>query len=102
MKLVKEIVKSIREELEDAEKYAWAAVHAKTEHHELADLYARLAGEELDHANMLHKQATEVIEQHKRQGYEAPVAMKAVWDWEHERYMEEYAEIKRILDMYRA
>lgn len=101
MKVIKDIAKNIREELEDAEKYAWAAVRAKAEHPDLAETYHRLANAELEHANLLHKQVVEIIDRHRREGHEAPVAMQAVWDWEHERYMEEVADVKRILEMYR-
>lgn len=99
MKVIKDIVKSIREELEDAEKYAWLAIRSKEEHPELADTYTRLANEEIGHANLLHKQAVEIIDKHRRAGHEPPVAMLAVWEWEHERFIEEMAGVRRILEM---
>ena len=90
MKVIKDIAKNIRE-----------AVRAKAEHPDLAETYHRLANAELEHANLLHKQVVEIIDRHRREGHEAPVAMQAVWEWEHERYMEELAGVKRILEMYR-
>lgn len=101
MKVIKDIVKNMREEIEDAEKYAWAAVRAKAEHPDLAEVYNRLSNAEIEHAGMLHKQAVEIIDKYRRDGHETPVAMQAVWEWEHERYMEELAGVKRILEMYR-
>lgn len=101
MKVIKDIVKNMREEIEDAEKYAWAAVRAKAEHPDLAEVYNRLANAEIEHTGMLHKQAVEIIDKYRRDGHEPPVAMQAVWEWEHERYMEELAGVKRILEMYR-
>ena len=101
MKIIKEIVKNMRDEIEDAEKYAWAAVRAKAEHPDLAEVYNRLSNAEIEHTGMLHKQAVEIIDKYRRDGHEPPVAMQAVWEWEHERYMEELAGVKRILEMYR-
>jgi len=101
MKIIKDIVKNMREEIEDAEKYAWAAVRAKAEHPDLAEVYNRLSNAEIEHTGMLHKQAVEIIDKYRRDGHEPPVAMQAVWEWEHERYMEELAGVKRILEMYR-
>ncbi len=102
MKVIKDIAKNVQEEIHDADKYAWLAVRSKADHPELADLYSRLANGEIEHANMLHKQAVDIIERYRREGHEPPVAMKAVWDWEHERYIEEMADVRRVLDMYRS
>lgn len=101
MKVIKDIVKNINEEIKDADKYAWMAVRAKAEYPELADVYARLANGEIEHSNTLHKQAVDLIEKRRREGSTPPAAMLAVWEWEHERYIEEVAEVKRVLEMYR-
>ena len=101
MKVIKELANHIREELEDAENYAWLAIHNKADHPALADLYSRLSMAEIDHSNMLHKEAVDIIEKHKRDGHEAPAAMKAVWDWEHEKFMEDLAEVRRLLELYK-
>lgn len=39
-----------------------------------------------------------MIHEHTAKGHEAPVAMQAVWNWEHERMVEETAHIKMLLN----
>lgn len=101
MKELKEVIRNIYDELEDAEKYAKAAVRVKTAQPELASVYYRLANEEMGHMETLHKQATEMIEAVKRTGREVPVEMRVIWEWEHEKMMDEAADVKRMLEMYK-
>lgn len=70
--------------------------HKETDKH-LADMYAELARQELDHAGMEHEQAVRLI---KEYGKEPPAAMQAIWDWEHEQMIEEESEIRVMLEMY--
>lgn len=101
MKEMKEVIRNIYDELEDAEKYAKASVRVKTAQPELASVYYRLANEEMGHMETLYKQAAEMIEAVKRTGREVPASMQAVWDWEHEKMMNETADVKRLLEMYK-
>ena len=101
MKAIKELVENINDELEDAEKYAKLAVHLKGEDTRLADTYARLAGEELNHSELLHGQAVRLIEAHRAAGNTAPPAMMAVWDWEHKKSVDHKMEIKALMEMYK-
>ena len=54
MKEIKELVEHIHEEMEDAEDYIKLALHYKETDSRLADTYARLAQEEIGHADHLH------------------------------------------------
>lgn len=102
MKVIKCLVKEIEEELEIAEHYAKKAAEHKDDNRELADVYAKLANVELDHVNTLHGQAVRIIKERKAaSGQEAPAAMQAVWDYEHERSIDKSAMIKTLLDMYK-
>lgn len=100
MKVIKHLVKDIREELEDAEKYAKAAMHYKDHDMELARAFHDLARQELAHSEILHTQAVREINAKRAEGVEPPTAMQAVWDWEHEKMIEETAEIRQMLDMF--
>lgn len=102
MKIIKCLVENIEEELEGAEHYAKLATQYKDEDRELADVYAKLAGIELDHVNTLHGQVVRVIKSWKAtNGKEAPAAMQAVWDWEHGKMIDTTTRIKTMLEMYR-
>jgi hypothetical protein len=99
MKEIKHIVENIREELEGAEKYAKIATKMKATNSTDASVYADMARQELNHVDNLHKMAVRAIEKKKADGITPPAAMQAVWDWEHEKMMEEMARIKMLLSM---
>ena len=98
MKKIKHLVEQIQEELHDAEKYAECAMKHKDDDRELASAYHRLAGQELEHSHILHDQVVRIIREH---GGEPPAVMKAIWDWEHEKMIEQEKEVKTLLEMFR-
>lgn len=100
MKIIKEIVMSIKDEIHGAEKYAKLATRWKSEDRALADTFAKMAAMELDHVNSLHAHAVRLINIQKAKGAEVPVPMQAVWDYEHENQVEWVAKINVLLDMY--
>lgn len=101
MKELKEVIRDIGEILDSAEMYAKEAVKHKTQYPALAGVYCRIAHDNLSHVDMLHKQAVEMIGEQKRSGVNVPEAMQAVWDFEHERQIEDVADVKRLIDMYK-
>lgn len=102
MKIIKNLVDDIREEMEGAEHYAKQATQHKDDDRTLADVYAKLAGVELEHVNALHGQVVRIIKEWKTtSGKETPAAMQAVWDWEHEKMVDTIARIKSMLEIYR-
>lgn len=94
MIMVKELCKMIREELDDAEKYAKEYALNVESDSRLAEMFKRLANAELDHANMEHTEALRLI---RESGVEPPTSMKSVWEWEHELLLEKTAKIKSLL-----
>lgn len=102
MKKIKCLVEDISEELESAERYAKFATEHKDDDRELADVYAKLANVELDHVNALHGQAVRIIKTWEaKSGEQPPAAMKAIFDWEHEKAVDTQARIKSMLDIYK-
>lgn len=101
MKEIKWIAEHIREELEDAEKYALVALKYKDTDRDLAQTVAGLARQEITHSELLHDQAVRLIRLQRESGVVPPVAMQAVWDWEHERMIEKTAHVKQLLEMLR-
>ena len=102
MKELKEIIGDIGESLENAECYAKEAVKHKEQFPALASTYARIAQDELNHVDMLHRHAVEMIESKERSWAEVPASMRDVWEWEHEKQIDEAADVRRLLDMYKA
>lgn len=101
MKEIKELVDNIQEEIEDAEKYAKAALKNKETDRETAQLYCELAKQELHHSELLHSQVVRVIKAFRSAGHEPPAVMLAIWEWEHEKIIEKSARVKQMLEMYK-
>lgn len=101
MKLIADIVKDIREELEGAEHYAKLATEFKADNHGLADTYATMASQELNHVEMLHVQVVKIIQLYREEHGAPPEAMMAVWNWEHDGMVDKTARVKVLLDMYK-
>jgi Mn-containing catalase len=101
MKEIKWLVSRIHEELEDAETYAKCAAKYKDDDRELSNALYTIANEELGHMEKLHSQAVRLIKAYKAGGHEPPIAMQAVWDWEHDKMIEHTARVRSMLDSVR-
>lgn len=97
MKEIKILAGHIREELHDAENYAKLALRYKDDDRSLSQAFEKLAGQELDHADILHAQAARLIKEKREAGETPPAAMSAVWSWEHENMVDCVARIKLLL-----
>jgi rubrerythrin len=100
MQIIKTLTKRIKEEIHDAEWYAKAALEAKAEHPTLAAVYHRLSEEEMTHAGMLHDEVVELIRKANAEK-EVPPVMRELWSWQHGEIVEEEAEVRRLIDMYK-
>lgn len=101
MLLIKEIIEKMDDTLEEAEFYAVHAKHHKEMHPNLADTYYKLGQEHLAHYMSLHTAVVAIINEHRRTKGEPPANMLAIWDFTHKKLIEEYEEIKKMLDSYR-
>ena len=101
MQIIKKISEMIEEELEGAEHYAKMALKHKHDMPELAKVLYDISTDEMRHVHLLHGEVVALIEKHKREHGEAPAAMVAVWDYLHERHIEESSEIKMLQNEYK-
>lgn len=97
MKEIEWLAESMEEEINDADKYAVKAHHYKLDDPELSRTCAELARQELEHSNMLHNQAERLIKNHRKEHGEPPAAMKAIWDWEHEKIVKRANGVRAML-----
>lgn len=101
MKIIKRIYEQIEDELEGAEEYAKGAVMHKEEYPALARTWYEISLAEMGHVDMLHKQVVGMINDHRAKHGQPPEAMMAVYNFLHERMINEAEEVKRYQEMYR-
>lgn len=102
MKIIKMIVGYIEEELEGAEDYAKKAILYKDEHPELARTFYEMSLQEMHHVDMMHAEVVKMIEKHRREKGDPPAMMLSIWEYHHERHIEEAKEIRILQAEYRS
>jgi ferritin len=102
MKIIKQLSEMMSEEIADADRYAECALRHKGENNQLADLFYRLSNEEMQHMALLHDQASRLILEYRTQHGDPPEAMMAVYNYLHEKQIDEAAKVKAKQSMYKS
>jgi hypothetical protein len=101
MKLIRELEEMVEEEISDIKKYAKAAAKLKSEHPALAQVLYTISTQEDSHQAMIHGEIVKVIDEYRRKHGAPPEAMQAVYDFMHQRHIEDMAEAKRYQEIYK-
>ena len=100
MRSIQKLAHRIRDELEDAKRYAECYVEKKASGKtQWASKYQKMADDELQHAAILHEFAVAEIDQLKTVFKAPPTSMMDAWEAEHKAYVEKAAWIKQMLSM---
>lgn len=67
----------------------------------LADAYIKIAEMHVTIYNLLHEKMVMLIEEQKNKGVQVPASMQAIWDYEHEKLIKEFAESKYLIEEYK-
>lgn len=100
MKIIKCLEKYIDEEIHDSEKYIKKALEIEEEYTELAEVFNMLSSEEMKHMQILHNQVVKMIDIYRKEHGDPPPAMLAVYDYLHNKIIEEVKEVKVLQQMY--
>ncbi len=99
MKVIKNLVDSIKEEVCGAKEYAEKFVEAKAKGNiQKANRYHEMAHDELKHAMYQHEWAVSEIEEISKV-FVPPTEMMEEWEKAHREYVEKVAWIKKMLEM---
>jgi uncharacterized protein YjgD (DUF1641 family) len=101
MKILTKMIDKANDTLEEIEWYAEKALHYKTEHKPIADVYNKIADMHITIYDMLHKQMVDLIDEHRRMGHTPPPEMLAIWEYEHEKLIKEFTEAKVMVEEYK-
>ena len=100
MKIIKCIAEKIQEEVKDANAYIDLAMEWKSEQPEAAAIFAQLSTEEIGHADRLHGLVMSLIRKYRDENGEPPAGMMALWEYLHEKHMQDAMQVKVKQGMY--
>jgi len=100
MLIIKKLSAMIEDELEGAEEYIKCAIKNKETDPSLAEMFRNLAKEEMGHMDKLHAAVVEKIKAYRSENGEPPAGMQALYDYLHEKHMEQAARIQLYINKY--
>ena len=101
MKIIKQLVEMIEDELEGAEEYAKCAIKHKADHPMLARALYDISVQEMVHVKILHDEVVRVIDEYRAKSGDPPASMLAVYEYMHERHIDEAKEVRQYQEQYR-
>lgn len=101
MKLIKKMSEMIEDEIKGAECYIKKAIEYKEEKPELSRVFYTLSNDKMSIMVALHDAITDIIKEYRAEHGEPPEAMQAVYDYLHERQIDEAKEVKGLQAMYK-
>lgn len=100
MKIIKCLSDMIAEEIADADKYITKALKEQYKDRALADTFASLSAQEMEHMRTLHGQVERLIHEYRAEHGEPPEGMKVLYDILHEQHIASAAAVIAKQNLY--
>ena len=101
MKLIKKLEELVDDEIHDVKKYAKMAAELKAEYPSLAQVLYTISTQEDTHQAAIHTEAVKIIEDYRKKHGEPPAPMMAVYEYLHQKHIDNLAEARRYQDVYK-
>lgn len=101
MRIIKELIEEMDDELEGANHYIDMALQYKDSDKILADMYYQMSLQEFKHHDDLHNQIVRMIGDYRTKNGEPPKEMQAIYDWEHKKAIEKAKKVKAAQSLYK-
>ena len=101
MKIIRDLEEAISDEISDIRKYARWASDLKESHPNLAQVLYNISTQEDAHQAALHNEVVKLIEEHRRNHGDPPPAMKALYEHEHKKHIDDLANARMYQDVYK-
>ena len=101
MEQIKHLSEMIEDELRGAREYARCAVKHKDDNPTLAKTFFDLSTDEMRHMTLLHNEVVRMIDQYRKEHGKPPEAMLAVYNYLHERHIEQARKAKACQELYK-
>lgn len=100
MKLIRKLEELIEDEIHDVKKYAKMAAELKADHPSLAQTLYTISTQEDTHQTALHNEAVKIIENYRKTNGEPPAAMMAVYEYIHQKNIDNLVEARRYQELF--
>ena len=101
MKIIEKISERIEDEIKDAKDYTLLALEVKDEWPEMGRILYTISTQEMEHMRMLHDGVANMIMKMRNEGKTIPDKMMAVYEYLHNKHIQEAADAKLIQAMYK-
>ena len=69
--------------------------------HDVAEMFYKLANEEMEHMSILHEQVVALIEAYRKENGKPPEAMLMLYDILHRKHINDASTVKAMIAMYK-
>ena len=101
MRIIEKISKRIEDEIKDAKDYTMLALEIRDEYPDMSRTLYTISMQEMEHMRMLHDGVAAIITKMRNEGKAIPEQMMTLYNYLHEKHIEEAAEAKLIQAMYK-